>query len=94
MAVELKNAAFDLMAAESPICEFGFLAARARSIENAAIAKSSAPPRGRKTGHSCKAQQDKSVELTDSADKDETALAVLGLLACVAHRLDRGDFVN
>jgi hypothetical protein len=49
----------------SPICEFGILAARARSKENAAIAKSSVPPRGGKTGHSCKAQQDKSVELTD-----------------------------
>jgi hypothetical protein len=45
--------------------EFGILAARARSKENAAIAKSSVPPRGGKTGHSCKAQQDKSVELTD-----------------------------
>ena len=43
----------------------GILAARARSKENAAIAKSSVPPRGGKTGHSCKAQQDKSVELTD-----------------------------
>jgi hypothetical protein len=53
------------MAAVSPICEFGILAARARSTENAAIAKSSVPPRGGKTGHSCKAQQDKSVELTD-----------------------------
>ena len=29
-----------------------------------------------------------------SYDKDETALAVLALLACVAHRLERGDFVN
>jgi hypothetical protein len=47
------------------MCEYGFLAARARSTENAAIAKSSTPPRGGKTGHSCKAQQDKSVELTD-----------------------------
>jgi hypothetical protein len=47
------------------MCEYGFLAARARSTENAAIAKSSTPPRGRKTGQSCKAQQDKSVELTD-----------------------------
>jgi len=28
------------------------------------------------------------------ADKDETALAVLALLACVAYRLERGDFVN
>ena len=27
-------------------------------------------------------------------DEDETALAVLALLACVAHRLERGDFVN
>jgi hypothetical protein len=27
-------------------------------------------------------------------DKDETALAVLALLACVAHRLECGDFVN
>jgi hypothetical protein len=53
------------MAAVSPICEIGILAARARSKENAAIAKSSVPPRGGKTGHSCKAQQDKSVELTD-----------------------------
>jgi hypothetical protein len=52
-------------AAWSPICEFGILAARARSTENAAIAKSSVPPRGGKTGNSCKAQQDKSVELTD-----------------------------
>ena len=26
--------------------------------------------------------------------KDETALAVLALLACVAHRLECGDFVN
>jgi hypothetical protein len=49
----------------SPICEFGILTARARSTENAAIAKSSVPLRGGKTGHSCKAQQDKSVELTD-----------------------------
>jgi hypothetical protein len=47
------------------MCEYGFLAARARSTENAAIAKSSTPPRGGKTGHSCKVQQDKSVELTD-----------------------------
>jgi hypothetical protein len=53
------------MAAVSPMCEYGFLAARARSTENAAIAKSSTPPRGGKTGHSCKVQQDKSVELTD-----------------------------
>ena len=52
-------------AAPSPICEFGILAARARSEENATIAKSSLPPRGGKTGHSCKAQQDKSVEVTD-----------------------------
>jgi hypothetical protein len=52
-------------AALSPMFEYGFLAARARSTENAAIAKSSTPPRGGKTGHSCKAQQDKSVELTD-----------------------------
>jgi len=29
-----------------------------------------------------------------SADEDETALAVLALLACVAHKLERGDFVN
>ena len=29
-----------------------------------------------------------------NADKDETALAVLALLACVAHRLECGDFVN
>jgi hypothetical protein len=28
------------------------------------------------------------------ADLDETALAVLALLACVAHRLECGDFVN
>ena len=28
------------------------------------------------------------------ADEDETALAVLALLACVAYRLERGDFVN
>ena len=27
-------------------------------------------------------------------DKDETALAVLALLACVAHRLECSDFVN
>jgi hypothetical protein len=47
------------------MCEYGFLAARARSTENAAIANSSTPPRGGKTGHSCKVQQDKSVELTD-----------------------------
>jgi hypothetical protein len=53
----------------SPICEFGILAARARSKENAAIAKSSLPPRGGKTGHSCKAQQDKSVELTDCGQR-------------------------
>ena len=55
--------------AASPICEFGILAARARSKENAAIAKSSLPPRGGKTGHSCKAQQDKSVELTDCGQR-------------------------
>jgi broad specificity phosphatase PhoE len=29
-----------------------------------------------------------------TADKDETAAAALALLACVAHRLERGDFVN
>jgi hypothetical protein len=29
-----------------------------------------------------------------NADMDETALAVLALLACVAHRLECGDFVN
>jgi hypothetical protein len=29
-----------------------------------------------------------------NADKDETGLAVLALLACVAHRLECGDFVN
>ena len=29
-----------------------------------------------------------------NVDEDETALAVLALLACVAHRLERGDFVN
>jgi hypothetical protein len=57
------------MAAQSPICEFGIVAARARSKENAAIAKSSVPPRGGKTGHSCKAQQDKSVELTDCGQR-------------------------
>ena len=51
--------------AVSQICEFGILAARARSKKNAAIEKSSVPPRGGKTGNSCKAQQDKSVELTD-----------------------------
>jgi hypothetical protein len=28
------------------------------------------------------------------ADKDETALAVLALVAGVLHRLKRGDFVN
>jgi hypothetical protein len=27
-------------------------------------------------------------------DKDETALAVLARLACVAHRVECGDFVN
>ena len=64
-------------AAQSPICEFGILAARARSKENAAIAKSSVPPRGGKTGHSCKAQQDKSVELTDCG---QTGLMHLRLL--------------
>jgi hypothetical protein len=57
-------------AVQSPICEFGILAARARSTENAAIAKSSVPPRGGKTGHSCKAQQDKSVELTDCGQSE------------------------
>jgi hypothetical protein len=56
-------------AALSPICEIGILAARARSKENAAIAKSTVPPRGGKTGHSCKAQQDKSVELTDCGQR-------------------------
>jgi hypothetical protein len=54
-----------LRTAKSPICEFDFFAARARSTGNAAIAKSFAPPRGEKTGHSCKPQQDKSVEFTD-----------------------------
>jgi hypothetical protein len=29
-----------------------------------------------------------------NAGKDEPALAVLALLACVAHRLERSDFVN
>ena len=33
-----KNAAINLMAAECPICEFDFLAACARSVENAASA--------------------------------------------------------
>jgi hypothetical protein len=65
------------MAAVSPICEFGILAARARSKENAAIAKSSVPPRGGKTGHSCKAQQDKSVELTDCGQSGLVQLQLL-----------------
>jgi hypothetical protein len=67
-------------AALSPICEFGILAARARSTENAAIAKSSVPPRGGKTGHSCKAQQDKSVELTDCGQSANSSRLLQGLL--------------
>ena len=35
-----------------------------------------------------------SVRASGARDLDETALAVLALLACVAHRLERGDFVN
>jgi hypothetical protein len=67
--------------------EFGILAARARSKENAAIAKSSVPPRGGKTGHSCKAQQDKSVELTDCGQTglvQPRLMLTQKLLACPA----------
>ena len=53
------------MSASSPLCEFGFSVARARRTENAASAKSSALPRGGKTGHSCKTQQDKFADLID-----------------------------
>jgi hypothetical protein len=41
----------------------------------------------------CSAAIEGSVD-SHNADKDETALAVLALLACVAHGLERGDFVN
>jgi hypothetical protein len=53
------------MTAVGSICEFDFLAVRPRRTENAASAKSSALPRGRKTGHSFKTQQYQSSELTD-----------------------------
>jgi hypothetical protein len=49
---------------ESPLCEFGFLAACARSVENAASAQSSVLPRGGKTSHSWRVQQGSEVEFT------------------------------
>lgn len=45
------------MAAMSPLCEFDFPAARARSVKIAAMALSSKRMRRRKTGHSCVLQQ-------------------------------------
>lgn len=57
-------AAIDLMAAESPICEFGILAACARSVENAVGARISALLRGGDFGHSCSLQQRLEVECT------------------------------
>ena len=67
------------------MCEYGFLAARARSTENAAIAKSSVPPRGGKTGHSCKAQQDKSVELTDCGQRVNSLQLRQRLVSALSH---------
>ena len=64
MAVELKNAAFDLMAAESPLCESDFPAACARSVENAASAQNLVLLRSGKTSHSGKVQQGSGVEFT------------------------------
>jgi hypothetical protein len=32
--------------------------------------------------------------MSANRDEDETALAVLARIACVAHRLKRGDFEN
>ena len=61
---------------KSPFCEFGFPAARARSTENAASAKSSALPRGGRTGHSCKTQQDQFGDLTDCGTKRHFAAAI------------------
>ena len=76
------------------MCEYGFLAARARSTENAAIAKSSTPPRGGKTGHSCKAQQDKSVELTDCGTRTKPLSRYCRLLRVLCADFGRVHFVN
>ena len=54
-----------LRSATSPKCEFGFPAACARSVENAASAKNSVLPRSRKTSHWCRVQRGSKVELTE-----------------------------
>ena len=53
------------MAASSPLCEFAFLAAFARSEGNAALAKNSVLPRSGKTSHSRSVERGSKVELTD-----------------------------
>ncbi|XHY15555.1 hypothetical protein SuNHUV7_03300 (plasmid) [Pseudoseohaeicola sp. NH-UV-7] len=62
--------------AQSPFCEFDFLAAPARSTDHAASAKSTVLPRGGKTGHSCKARQDQFGELADCVTMRTCAGAV------------------
>jgi hypothetical protein len=63
------------MVAASPVCEFGFLAACARSVENAASAKNSVLPRGGKTSHSCRVQQGSEVEFTDCGQSEHSLQA-------------------
>ena len=65
-----RNAAIDPMTAMSPICEFIFLAARARRTENAASVKLFGLPGVGKTGHSCQSQQDQFSELTECGQSD------------------------
>lgn len=52
LVIELKNAAPDLMAAESPNCKLVFFAAGARSTINTAGTQISAPQGSGKIGHS------------------------------------------
>jgi hypothetical protein len=75
-----------LTAAVSPFCEFNFHAAGARRTVNAASAKSSALPRGEKTGHSCKAQQDQSGELTECGRSLRTIILLESQLTALRAR--------
>ena len=57
------------MTAKSPLCEFGFPAACALSVGNAAVARILVLPRGGKTGYSRRAQQGSAVEFTHCGTK-------------------------
>jgi hypothetical protein len=67
--VELKNAAFDLMAAESPKQKCQIHAACARSVNNAAGARTSLPQRGGEISHSRKTPRNQFDEPTDCGTK-------------------------